>query len=260
MAAATVLRKCDLNGIETWQMYAARRTRIPRSQRPPLKFEFMHPTELPSAPSPNPSVRQIAKQVLKPVGRNVRDAMLFCGLWPKLKDVDRIVLDEKIFPYLLQRNEYQNILFVGCHWYTWQYNKVFANKNYSTLEIEPQRARYGAKRHVIGSVEDVADHYPPGSLDLVLFLGVIGWGLEDPEVANHAIHGFHRILRPGGALIIGWDDVPEHKPFALSELDGLEKFSSWTFPPLGSDEHVCDHDLRHTFNFYLADKSSSTDA
>ncbi|MGH1419500.1 MAG: hypothetical protein ACRBCJ_11635 [Hyphomicrobiaceae bacterium] len=210
----------------------------------------MNLTGTPLAHTPTPSVRNFAKQLIRPAGRCVRDTLLYFDLWPKLKDVDRIVLDEKIFPYIRERDDFHNILFIGCHWYTWNYNRVFADKNYSTLEIDPSQARYGAKKHITASVEDVAKHYAPQSLDLVFLLGVIGWGLDDRAVADRAIGGIHNVLRPGGALIIGWDDVPAHKPFALEELKELERFSPWTFPPLQTNEYLCKHELCHTFNFY----------
>lgn len=197
----------------------------------------------------------LIRSFLKPVGRSVRDAMLRCGVGPKLKEQDRLVLETAIFPYLRGRDDIQRVLFVGCHWYTWHYNKTFAAKDYTTLEIDPARKRYGAKQHIVDSVENVTDHFAEGSLDAVLLLGVIGWGLDDPQAADRSVAGIHRCLRPGGVLIIGWDDVPEHRPFPIGSMPALAQFEPWTFPPLDTSQFVCkEQDLRHTFDFYFAKK------
>ena len=193
-----------------------------------------------------------AQSIIKPVGRNVRDLMLLCGVGPKLAVPDRRVLEQTIFPYLLGRDDFQRILFVGCHWYTWHYNTLFANKDYTTLEIDPARRRYGTKKHITDSIENITAHYADESLDVVMLLGVIGWGLDDAGTTDRSIAGIHQCLRPGGALILGCDDVPEHRPFPLADLDALKRFTPWTFPPLGVDEYRCDSDLRHTFSFFMA--------
>ncbi len=190
------------------------------------------------------------KQLVKPIGRNVRDAMLLCGVGPRLDEDDRRVLEGSIFPHFVDDDACPSVLFVGCHWYTWHYNKVFRGKDYWTLEINPARARYGSKQHVVDSVEHVDRHFEPDALDTVFLLGVIGWGLDDVDLADRAVAGVHEVLRPGGAFVIGWDDVPDHRPFALGAMPSLARFEPWTFPPLGTHEHRCDGDLRHTFNFY----------
>ncbi|MEM1109015.1 MAG: methyltransferase domain-containing protein [Planctomycetota bacterium] len=196
----------------------------------------------------------LIRSVVKPVGRNIRDAMLLCGVGPKLKEQDRIVLEQDVFPYLVGQEEFRRVLFVGCHWYTWHYNKVFEAKDYWTLEIDPARKRYGARQHIVDSVENVADYFGEGSLDAVLLLGVIGWGLDDPEVADRAVAGIGRCLRPGGAFVIGWDDVAEHRPFPIESLNSLTQFDPWVFPPLDTPRFVCEQqDLRHTLDFYRRD-------
>ena len=91
-----------------------------------------------------------------------------------------------------------------------------------------------------------------------MLLGVIGWGLDDPDRANHSIAGIHQCLRADGVFINGWDDVPEHRPFEMDSLEALKGFKPWTFPPLETPRFLCEEqDLRHTFDFYLAEKASS---
>ncbi|MEM9417677.1 MAG: methyltransferase domain-containing protein [Planctomycetota bacterium] len=197
----------------------------------------------------------IVKSMIKPVGRNIRDLMLICGVGPKLDEQDRRVLEQTIFPYLVGREDLKRVLFVGCHWYTWHYEKIFARKDYWTLEIDPGRKRYGAKQHIVDSVEHVDKHFEENSLDAVLMLGVMGWGLDDPEVANRSVENIHRCLRPEGVFINSWDDVPEHRPFPIDELEAFSRFSPWAFPPFESPRYFCEQqDLRHTFDFYTAKK------
>ncbi|MEM7624534.1 MAG: methyltransferase domain-containing protein [Planctomycetota bacterium] len=201
----------------------------------------------------------LIRSLIQPLRRNVRDAVLLCGIRPKLTEQDRIVLEETIFPYLVGRDDLRRVLFVGCRWYTWYYNKVFAGKDYWTLEIDPAARRYGSKQHVVDSVENVAEYFEPGSLDAVLLLGVIGWGLDDPDAADRAVAGIHRCLSPGGVFINGWDDVPEHRPFDIPALPALGGFEAWSFPPFDAPRLVCEEqDTRHTFDFYIARGASDT--
>ncbi|MEM1211443.1 MAG: hypothetical protein AAGI68_04010 [Planctomycetota bacterium] len=191
------------------------------------------------------------KQTLKPIGRNLRDLMLYCGVGPTLDRPDRRLHEQTLFPYLLDQPDLQRILFVGCHWYTWHYAGLFREREFWTLEIDPRRARYGSDRHITDSVANVTEHFEPGSLDAVLMLGVIGYGLDDVAVADRSIAGCFECLRPGGKLILAWDDTPEHLPFPIASLASLQQFEPWVFPPLGTAVYRTPaQDPPHDFGFY----------
>lgn len=190
-------------------------------------------------------------QIIKPVGRNVRDLMLMAGVGPKLREEGRRVMEGVVFAWLRDAPSFDRALLVGCHWYTWHYEKLLAPLEVSTIEIDPARRRYGAKhRHVIDSVEGVERHFAAESMDFVSLSGVIGWGLNDPEVADRSVAAIHRTLRPGGILLIGVNDLPAHLPFRLEDLPALGSFEPWSFPPLKTAVHRCSGEMRKMFYFF----------
>lgn len=154
-------------------------------------------------------------------------------------------------PGLAAREDVQNILFVGCAWYTRGYRKIFRGKRYSTLEIDPRAARYGAAHHVTDTLENIGRHFPSDTLDLIICNGVFGWGLDQPAAIDRAFNGCFDSLRPGGVFVLGWNDVPDHTPVALEHLQSLSRFTPWPFPPLGACRHRTDTYNRHTFDFYV---------
>ena len=80
------------------------------------------------------------------------------------------------------------------------------------------------------SVEFVDRHFAPESLDVVMLCGVIGWGLDDPEVADRSIAAIFEVLRPGGVFVISISDVPAHLSFPVQKLGALGRFTPWVFP------------------------------
>ena len=90
----------------------------------------------------------------------------------------------------------------------------------------------------------------PDLSQVIFFNGIIGWGLNSREEAEKAFDVCHRCLRPGGHLLIGWNDLPEHRPFRLQEIEALSKFERWTFPPLDTSEHLVANEWRHVFSFF----------
>jgi len=112
------------------------------------------------------------------IGRLVRDVKSVFGVESYLLNEDRHVLEQVIFPYFLCRKQYQNVLFVGCHWYTKGYNRYFVErKNYWTIDIDPRKIKYGARQHVVDGMQNLTRHFHAGTLDLILCNGVFGWGL-----------------------------------------------------------------------------------
>jgi SAM-dependent methyltransferase len=174
--------------------------------------------------------------------------LLALGVPLRLKTEDRKVLEGTIFPYFAGNASFRKVLFVGCDWYTKQYERMFAGAEYATLEIDPQRVIFATKRHVVASVVDVAKHFAPGELDVIFCNGVLGWGLDDPAEAETAMNGCFTTLRPGGILVVSWDDLDGHR-FPIGDLRALERFEAWTFPPLECSTYLVANEYRHTFVF-----------
>ena len=166
---------------------------------------------------------------------------------------DRYILEQKIIPYFVNSQEFAKVLFVGCGSYTKHYEKWFGEKEYWTIDINPMKKVYGAKNHIVGSMSDLNLHFPENSLDLIICNGVFGWGLNDKKDVEEAFAGCFHSLRKDGVLIIGWDDVPEKKPFPLDTCESLSQFLPFIFPPLSTTQYVNleDESDKHKFNFYL---------
>ncbi len=80
------------------------------------------------------------------------------------------------------------------------------NTRFVTIDIDPSLEKFGAKGHISDSVLNISQyrssHFPDG-LDLVVFNGVIGFGLDKPEEVTEAFAQLAKVLNPRGHLIIG---------------------------------------------------------
>jgi SAM-dependent methyltransferase len=175
--------------------------------------------------------------------------LLKLGCRLRIRSKDRQFLEEQVLPYFVEHTEFQRILFVGCDWYTYDYRRVFRCKEYITLEIDPARAPFGARRHIVDSMSNIARHFKPRELDVILCNGVFGWGLNDREQVAQAFAGCYDSLRSGGVFVFGWDDVPVRRPFPPDELSELQRFSPWHFPPLGASRYRSEPD-QHVYDFF----------
>lgn len=165
---------------------------------------------------------------------------------------DRRRLDLDILPVLLARPGCSRILFVGCDWYTRHYEQIFAGKEYWTIEKDPARARFGGPRHVTSDLSSLDSHFEPESLDLIVCNGVLGWGLHEPADVERSFSACARALRPGGVLVLGYNDVPEKMPVPIESIRALEAFApDPSFPePISTETYN-----RHTYRV-LARRSS----
>ncbi|MCM5680362.1 class I SAM-dependent methyltransferase [Schlegelella sp. S2-27] len=173
------------------------------------------------------------------------------GLPVHMQTADRLMLEQCILPYYAARPDMRSVLFVGVGWYTVRYESLLAGRRYTTLDIDPHVARHGSRqRHVTGSVVDAAKLFQPGEFDLIVFNGVFGWGLNARADTNATLRGFRQLLRPGGELVVGWNDVPRYRPFSFSSCEALKDFEPVVLPPLGSAVVQLVTDNRHRYEFY----------
>ncbi len=163
---------------------------------------------------------------------------------------DRYLLENVIFPALHSRVDVRSILFVGCDTYTAHYPSMFADRAFITIDIDPAKAKYGAPRHIVDSAANVEAHFSPGTLDAVICNGVIGWGLDRPDEIDQAARQWFVSLRPGGILLVGWNDLPPWRPPALAEITGLRAFTPITLSPFPASVYPTLGAMRHVFNFY----------
>ncbi len=172
---------------------------------------------------------------------------------------DRRILEKTIFSYLLEDKERHKILFVGCKWYTRRYNRIFAEKDYCTIDKDPKQKRYGTRHHIVDSLENLAVHFGPRELDVIICNGVVGWGLNQKHAVETAFAASFDCLRIGGMLIIGWNNTAKrsgrssggHGTTILDACDALKRFERFSFPGLGSWRHETGSLNRHVFDFYV---------
>ena len=184
----------------------------------------------------------------------VARVLLAVGVPLRLRSPDRDVFEHEILPYFTMSAEFRRVLFVGCDWYTQRYERLFRGKEYVTIEVDPARRPFGAKRHIVGSLADLGHHVGHGELDLILCNGVFGWGLDSRDECSRAFAACAGALRSGGVLVVGWDDVPEHRPFDPATLPELARLHPWVFPPLGAARWTVE---RHIYDFFTKPASET---
>ena len=172
------------------------------------------------------------------------------GLPNPMRTRDRDTLEQVILPAYAARSDIRTVLFVGCAWYTRHYEKMLPGRVYRTIDPDPWKKRFGARRHIVAGLESLGGHVAPGSLDLIICNGVFGWGLDDRADCERAFGACFDALRSAGELVIGWNDVPEHRPLELASLQSLARFRPVLFEPLGSTQYLANPENRHVFNFY----------
>jgi len=164
---------------------------------------------------------------------------------------DRTVLEHKILPWLSAQPALRRVLFIGCEWYTYGYRKWFSAGTYWTLDFNPEKKLFGsAELHIVDSMTNLAKHFKPGSLDLVICNGVFGWGLNAPVEIETAFSAVHQALRPGGLFLLGWNDVPKRRPVPLESIAALRKFSPAIIEPFGVSQFPVQGSKRHVYNLY----------
>jgi SAM-dependent methyltransferase len=182
----------------------------------------------------------------------LRGTARILGFKPRHRARDRRLLDEEILPRLAANDRLARILFVGCDWYTEHVEQMFVSRGraYTTIEIDPARARHGGRRHIVGALADLGRHSPPGSFDLIVCNGVIGWGLNDPAQIERSMEACVQALAQGGVLLLGWDDVPEKLPIPIEAIEALRSLrpaapEGFEAAPIRTDTYS-----NHTFAFF----------
>jgi len=177
------------------------------------------------------------------------------GIDIRKKRQDRKVLEQVIFPELLRSPKYQRILFVGCAWYTLHYPSLFSDREFITMEISPEEARYGAKTHIVDSCENIGNHFSAGSLDVVILNGVYGFGLNQLSAIERTLSATHRALKEDGLFVLGWNDLPATAPYRIEQLEQWIPLEPFVFPPLNVSVYESDPKNRHRFHFYRKDSA-----
>jgi SAM-dependent methyltransferase len=172
------------------------------------------------------------------------------GVW---EPSDRRVLDGVILPHYRSAAGFERMLFVGCKKYNAKNRALFAGRSYATVDPNPEVARFGGSPHIVGRVEEVEAHLGRASVDVVVMNGVIGFGLDEPAAVERAIDACRAILRPGGELVLGVNELLDTHVDLASVQALTAGFSPFVFAPLGAARHTVETPFRektHTFAFH----------
>lgn len=175
----------------------------------------------------------------------------FVGGHLRLRTPDRRLLEESVIPGYRDLPDVSRVLDIGCDWYTKSYQSLFAPCSYRTIDFDPEKARHAPPGHVTGSLLELDRHFDAGSFDLVLCNGVLGWGVNTLGECAEASRQLARVLRPGGHLVLGWNDHPGRKPEGLACFDEAP-WKPFAFPTLpgGPGDHVLtETSYRHRYDF-----------
>lgn len=173
------------------------------------------------------------------------------GLEETIRAEDRRILEQIIIPKFMRDGEQKDVLFVGCSWYTRHYKKWFDSEHYWTIDQDPVKQKYGAKKHFVCSVEVVNWYFTRVSLDLIICNGVFGWGLNVHSSCSRAFRHCFDILRPGGKFVLGWNQQPKRMPFDPEKLMVETGFKRLENSPLGQWRYEVPGEGRHTYDFYV---------
>lgn len=186
---------------------------------------------------------------IKPLRIQLHRSLIPLGIDTRKLRNDRIILEQKIFPFLQQSNLYQRILFVGTAWYNLHYPSLFRHKDFWTLEIDPALATYGASNHIVDSCTEINQYFLENSLDCVILNGVFGFGLNNPIDMERTCQAIWNTLRPDGLLILGYNTLPDSTPCPIDQIATLQQFTPHVLPPLQSAQLQSDPKNQHWFHF-----------
>jgi SAM-dependent methyltransferase len=174
------------------------------------------------------------------------------GLPPRADTADRRWLEQVLLPHYAPRTDVATVLLVGTRWYTRHYPSLLPRQRCISIDIAPSASSHGSPGgHIVDDVRHVEHHLAPASVDLVLFNGVFGWGLDDAVALDQAVGALAHVLRPRGELVFGWNDVAAHCPFDWRAVPRWKAFEPLPFAPArGQTGLTLDTDNRHRFDFF----------
>ncbi|MFC0266711.1 methyltransferase domain-containing protein [Kushneria aurantia] len=170
---------------------------------------------------------------------------------------DRLMLEQRILPAIAGRDDMKRILMVGCGWYTHYYPGLLGDDaEVTTLEIDPAKRAFGARRHIVANLTELDAHFGPGELDAVLCNGVLGWGLNDHDDIERAFGASVTALRGGGLLLLGWNDKAPYNRVSPADISALQGLEAVTVPGLEAHRVIALPRNQHCFQAFTRPQSN----
>lgn len=164
---------------------------------------------------------------------------------------DRLMLEQRILPAIASDETLRRVLMVGCAWYTLYYPGLLTQAEVTTLEIDPAKRAFGGDRHIVGNLTEVESHIAPESLDAVLCNGVLGWGLNSEADAERAFAACATCLRPGGLLLLGWNDKAPYNRVPPEKIPALQGLEAVNVPGLEAHRVIALPRNQHCFQAFV---------
>ncbi|MEO7426617.1 MAG: class I SAM-dependent methyltransferase [Fibrobacteria bacterium] len=164
-----------------------------------------------------------------------------------MPSMDRLFLENRLFRVF--RLEKYSVLSIGCHPASQIYRRLLPEDSYHTLDIDPGNARYGAASHTVGDCRELHTLFGGRRFDLILFNGIIGYGINDEGMLRAFLASAHSVLSDKGWLVIGYNDIPERKGELIHAIDP-RLFRKTDFTDVIPSRVELKTHNRHTFEFY----------
>jgi len=117
-----------------------------------------------------------------------------------------------------------------------------------TIDIKKRNYIYGVKngKHITGSATELEKYFEEKYFDLVIFNGVIGWGINKHEDQIESIKSIHKVSKENALLMIGWNNNKSIDPLFSGIVSGL--FKHQDFP--GLPKRLLVTESTHVFDFF----------
>lgn len=136
-------------------------------------------------------------------------------------------ITEEMFPYFAAGNP-GSVVFVGCAPYTWHYERLLRDRgtDYITIDPAPNTRVWGSSHHYVGFVQDLYKLLPAHSVDVVIMIGIYGFGIANDQQLHEALGSIHKLLKPGGVFVFSWNnDIstdPQYHPDLIRQFQHVE--------------------------------------
>ncbi len=119
----------------------------------------------------------------------------------------RIFLETVVIPALAKAGR-RRMLFVGTRSYNQPAYERCTREGIVvwSIDMDASASAHGAPDgHFVGNICDIEKLAGGQSFDVIMFNGVLGWGLNTASEALMAVKAMKNVVAPGGLLFVGWN-------------------------------------------------------
>ena len=140
----------------------------------------------------------------------------------KWRKPERYFIERKILPQIKNKK----VLIVGVARYTANYPIKLKTNEVITIDLDPKVAKYGAQKHIISSITNAEKYFSAKYFDVILMLGVFGYGLNERKNGEKAMKVCYNLLKNNGKLFLQWNTIPSHNQINPKLLKNYKSFIS----------------------------------